>query len=59
MRTTYPVVMCDADDCTEWIVDYYTGTASNWRELMHGWHYEPTSHDDRQFCPHHVAEASS
>lgn len=60
MKGTFPIITCDSEDgCDQWTLDWYEGSASNWRELMQGWHYNP--HDwqhDEQLCPRHLAEAT-
>lgn len=55
MKGEMPAIWCDAEDglCTEWQVDYYEMTASNWRELMDGWTYDPYKPEVDIFCPNH------
>lgn len=56
-RSTVDAMFCDAEDgCTEWAVDYYTSLASNWRDLLAGWHYDPRT--GVAYCPNHIAEVT-
>ncbi len=55
---TIPIQTCDGDDalcCDEWMIDHYETGASNWRELLDGWVFDP--HSDRAYCPAHAALA--
>lgn len=60
MRGTFPIITCDAEDgCSEWTLDWYEATASNWRELMaKGWVYDPYHPDAPQLCPEHAVEVA-
>lgn len=55
MRGRMPAIFCDAEEgCTEWTIDWYVGTADNWRELMSGWMYDPYQAPDVALCPDHA-----
>lgn len=56
MRGTAPIITCDHEDgCPEWTVDWYEALASNWRELMPGWQYEPRRDTVPHLCPEHAS----
>lgn len=58
-QTKFAVVVCDNETgCTEWILDYYTLTVDNWRELMAGWEYDPHDPEDFALCPDCVKRAA-
>lgn len=56
MRGTAPIITCDHEDgCDQWVIDWYSALASNWRELMpSGWRYNPHRPDEPQMCPDHA-----
>jgi hypothetical protein len=59
MKGTVPIITCDSEyGCTEWSIDYYEMTASNWRSLMSDWKYDPHNQDADMYCPEHVQEAN-
>jgi hypothetical protein len=55
-----PIITCDAEDgCDQWTLDWYTGLASNWRELMApGWQFSPYDIHQPHLCPQHASEVS-
>jgi hypothetical protein len=58
MKGTAPIITCDDEDgCTEWDIDYYEMGASNWRELMPGWQYNPYGSGEGIYCREHAQEA--
>lgn len=58
MRSTMPAMFCDSEDgCDEWHIDWYEGTASNWRDLLDGWQYDPRT--GAAFCPEHTTTATT
>ncbi len=60
MRGTAPIITCDHEDgCPEWVIDYYSGLASNWAELMPGWQYEPYRDSMPHLCPEHASTVVS
>lgn len=61
MRTTFPIITCDAEDgCPEWTLDWYEALASNWRDLMEpGWTYDPYRATAPQLCPKHTAAVAA
>lgn len=59
---TVPIQMCDHENgCTEWMVDHYETGATNWRDLLGGWAFDPYKPRDAflAFCPKHATEAQS
>jgi len=58
MKGTMPIVTCDDEyGCDEWEVDYHQICATNWRELMEGWQYNPYDSAADIFCPEHAKAA--
>lgn len=55
MKATAPIVTCDDESgCTEWEIDYYEICATNWRELMPGWTYNPNDSTADIYCKEHA-----
>jgi len=58
MQASLAILMCDEETgCTEYIDDYYEQGATNWRELMGAWQFNPNKSRDEAFCPEHATTA--
>jgi hypothetical protein len=54
MRGTIPTLHCDHEDgCDAWVVDEYELGATNWRDALPGWVYDPYTDREAATCPEH------